>query len=542
MLGNFKTIKTVTVFCIFVLLAAIISACSPNILNIVATANQGVCVQASAYGSLESQAIAAFPVIGKNPTIAPYCASITIQNNNPNGQGGTSMQVTSPGLILTGLPNESANPFSMIDPVAAQITLNTANQTQVTGDIALFDPHNCVTTTGVNTITLQSGQTCQFYLQIVGESYPPNTYPLTVAYNYYNGNTTYVLFTTINQRVNVYGGTESGLFTTSTSGASTPSQWANPGFNAPTSAITSLITDDFGNIYFAATNQVFLYNGISLLQLGPNFATSVTSLTMDVNNNLYAGTNGGGIYIYNTVVTPNTWVNFTDTNGNLTSSSTIQGISSSGFVPGAITAQNLYATTESQAFECSIMPSNTLATSCAFSNISSLHGAPSSFNLNSIDSDNFGNLYVGSNANAYSFIESTNSWQNLSFTDVDVTGNIAGIYSQESYTYLGVINATTSESATVLNCQADSCFPYYIVPSHTITGNTYTITADGQGDIFVGGNKLNSLDFTNPTTNITGAYLYVLGSNNVWQPINNGSMNESSTVNSMVISSSLTVY
>lgn len=544
MLGNLKTVKTITISCILLLIAVIVSACSPNILNIAAIATQGTCVQASAYGPLESQAIAGFPIISKNPTTAPYCASITIQNNNAVGQGGTSMQVTSPGLIITGLPNESSIPFSMIDPVAAQITLNTANQTQVTGDIALFDPHNCVTTTGVNTITLQSGQTCQFYLQIVGESYPPNTYPLTVAYNYYNGNTTYVLFTTINQRVGLYAGTESGLFTASTSGTPTPAQWSSNGFNAPNTTITSLLADDFGNIYFAATNQVFLYNGISLLQLGHDFATAVTSLTMDVNNNLYAGTNGSGIYIYNTTTSPNSWVNFTDTNANLTASSLIQGLSSTGFIPGATTAQNFYATTESQAFKCSIMPSSTFATSCAFSNISNISGAPSSLNPNSIDSDDFGNLYVGSNANAYSFIESTNSWQNLSFSNVNITGSIAGIYySQESYTYWGVINATNSESATVLSCgpNTTSCFPYYISSSHTITGNAYAITADGQGDVFVGGNMLNSLDFTNQATNATGAYLYVLGSN-VWQPINNGSMGESSTVNSMVISSSLTVY
>ena len=545
---NFR-IPYLIIYGVFIFIAVVTSACSPNILNITATAAQGDCVQGSAYGSLESQAIAAFPIIAKNPTTAPYCASITIQNNNTPGQGGTNMQVTSPGLVLTGLPNESANPFPMIDPVAAQISLNSATQTQTTGDIALFDPNNCATTTGVNTITLQSGQSCKLYLQVIGESYPPNTYPMTVAYNYYNGNTTYVLFTSINQRVNLYAGTESGLFIDESSGASTPAQWSNPGFSIPSSLTNSLLADDFGNVYFAQQNKVFEYNGITLVQLGNDFATTISALTMDVNNNLYAGTNGSGIYIYNTTMTPNSWVSFTDTSGNLTGSSVIQGLSSTGFVPGAISAQNFYATTATQSFKCAIMPSNTLSTSCAFSNISALSGAPSSYNLNSIDSDNFGNLYIGSNSSAYTFIESTNAWQSLSFTG-DITGNTAAIYHQNNESvpanyYLGVVNANSNESTTVFNCNlSNSCSPVLSgsSPAHVMTGNAYAITADGQGDLFVGGSQLNSLDFVNPAANATGAYLFFIGSGNAWQPINNGSMGESNTVNSMVISSSLTVY
>lgn len=547
--SNFK-IKNIILTAVFFMLAIITSACSANILNVVANAKQGECVQASEYGSLESQAVAAFPMIAKNPISAPYCVSVTVQNNNSATQGGTNLQVTSPGVVITGLPNESSTPFSMIDPVAANIALNTANQTQTTGNVTIFDPNNCATTTGINTITLQGGQSCKFYLQITSESYPPNVYPMSVAYNYYNGNTNYVVYTSINQRVNLYAGTESGLFIESNSNPTAPAQWSNPSFNVQAAQINSMISDDFGNIYFAIKNQVYLYNGINLSQLGTNFANTVNSLTIDVNGNLYAGTNGSGIYVYNTSTSPNTWVSFTDTNGNLNNSSIIQAISSTGFISTTANAENFYVTTVNQAFKCSILISNTFTTSCAFTNISTLPASPVLFNLNSIDSDNFGNLYTGSESLAYSFIESNNAWQNITFPGNIITGNVAGIYHQNNssipLTYMGIINSTSNESATVFNCNGFfQCTPLYsttTTSANFLTGNAYAITADGAGDVFVGGSMLNSLDFTVKPLNATGAYLYITNGDSTWQPINNGSMESSNHVNSMVISSSLTLY
>jgi len=540
----------ITNFILFAFLGTmsiIISACSPNIYNIAVTAAQGTCVQAAQYGSLESQAIAAYPIIANNPQSAPYCLNVTIQNNNDPSQGGTNIQITSPGLVLTGFPGEveSNTPFSLIDPVASGVQLDTANLSQTAGNVVLFDPNNCATTTGAKSVTLQGGQSCEFYFQILAESYSPNVYPLTLAYNYYNGNSNSAIYTTFNQRAVLFAGTESGLFTLNTSNESAPSKWSSNSFSAPEGKINSLISDAFGNVYFATANQIYLYNGLSLIQLGNSLTNPVSSLTIDLNGNLYAGTTGSGIYIYNTSVTPHEWIHFTDTSGNLNSSSIITGISSTGLIPEATSDANFYATTVDKVFKCSIAPATTINTSCAFTNISALESAPSSLNLNSIAADNLGNLYIGSESGLYSFIESQSAWLNYTFPNTTLTGNLTAIFPQNNLlsptTYVGFINSIPTESA-VFNCtpangQCSTTYPVY--------GNVASITTDGNGDVFVGGSSINSPEFSDPALNVTGAYLYMTTyttGTNTWEPITHGAMQPDNKVLSTVISSVFTLY
>lgn len=522
---------------LFIVVLSLISACS-QIQNLTLTPQNGNCVQASMYGINESAAIANFPVIANNPTQAPYCMSFTLNNGNSSGQGGSNMQITYPGLVLTGLQNESTTPFSLMDPIASGESDVITNQSQTIGNIALFDPNNCATIGGANSITIQAGQSCTFYLQILNEAYAPNSVPLFLSYSSYNGNSSNTIIASIYQHVNLYGGTGNGLYEVLQSGES-QAQWVNNGINAPSGQIGSLISDSYGNVYFANGTQVYKYNGITLIKLGTQFATNVNSLTFDVNGNLYAGTNGSGIYIYNTSQSPNAWVSFTDTSGNLNTSSIISGITSTGFIPKS-TSQNLYVTTMNKAYTCSIAQSSTISTSCTFNNISSLSGAPTAFNADAFDSDNFG-LYVGSNSNAFDYIESQNVWQQFSFSGNNVTGNVAGVFHQTVsaviFTYLGIIN--NGNESSVFNCNTTSCSPLISSGAHnSVSGNAYSITADGDGDVFVGGNNLNSPDFLS-TPNTPGAYLYFAGGTNVWQSITNGSLPANSNINSMTISSAL---
>lgn len=528
---------------------SIMSACS-QIQSLTIAPQSASCVQPSMYcangtsGCLnETLAIANFPVIAKNPTQAPYCMSFTIKNNNSSSQSGSNMQITYPGLVLTGFPNESSTTFTMMDPIASAESEVITNQTQVTGNVALFDPNNCATIGGANSITIQGGQSCTFYLQIINEAYPPNTYPISLQYSSYNANTTNTIIANIYEHVTLYGGTNSGLYENQTSGTNT-AQWVNNGINAPTSKIGSIITDSYGNLYFASNTQVYMYNGLHLINLGSPLPSNVNSLAFDLNGNLYAGTNGSGVYLYNKSSTPPNWVVFTDTNGNLNSSSIITGITSTGFTPNSGN-QNLYVTTFNQAYKCSIAPSlTTIATSCAFTNISSLPDSPPIFNANAISSDNLG-VYLGSNANVFTYIQAQNSWQQFTFPGATITGTVASIFHQTvssvPYTYVGFANSTNANESAIFNCNANFSCSSAIRTSGTATvsGNVNSIAADGDGDLFIGGNMLNSPDFAS-TPNVSGAYLYYTsGSTNTWQPIINGKLPPNTNISAITVSSSL---
>ncbi|MFN7094656.1 MAG: hypothetical protein ACK4M7_04755, partial [Burkholderiales bacterium] len=171
-----------------VALTVTVAACSNTQNEITMTVVQGACVQASMYAS----SVTPPSVIVKNPTTAPYCASVTIRNNN-SGKNANNIQVINSGSYngLAGRFTVGTKSYSatLYDPIAAGVPISGS---QNIGNVMLYDPYNCATTQGANVRTLtQGGGNCTFYLQLAGESFPAGVYPINLTYNYTNWNQNY---------------------------------------------------------------------------------------------------------------------------------------------------------------------------------------------------------------------------------------------------------------------------------------------------------------------------------------------------------------
>ncbi len=313
-----KIIKLTTYLGLF---SALLIGCAQTPNNVSLTVAQGQCVT-GAYPGYESQATlysAAFPMNGSLPGTSPYCAAVTITNNN-SGQNANNIQIYQSGLYVSfpSLANGAGvtSATSMVDFNAAGIPQSSFAYTQQQlFNLSLFDPKNCVTTQGANVQTLNAnGGSCTFYLQLSGESMPIGVYPISLTLNYTNGNTNYSVATNINQRANLYlGGIFSSNIAITNAGTTSPTANSIISASSPEQyGVTSLTRDPYGMVYSGdILGNVYKYNGATASSWTaisglPSVGQSpVAALATDSSANLYVVNNAGQV----SQVTPSLVVN-----------------------------------------------------------------------------------------------------------------------------------------------------------------------------------------------------------------------------------------
>ena len=517
---------------------------APN--SITLTSNQGTCVQPGRYNSKVTPP----PAITGNPTSAPYCMGITIQNNN-SGMNANNIQITNLGLSMSYAVGTTSFGGMLYDPVAAQISIG-GNQSY--GNVGIYDPRNCVTSSGPNVTTLGTGgQKCTFYLQLSGESNPVGVYPITLTYNYTNGNQNYSVSTKINQRVYLYGGAASGLFYVSTNLLSaTPAPAWQTGLAPTNSPVPYIIEANYGFVLFATANAVYVYNGAngaSATQLGSNLPTTVSAVAFDTSNNVYAATTNSGIYVFNRNLATPAWMPLTDTTGLITASTNVTGLKGVEFTGQP---NQLYAiTVTNNAYLCNNL--NITATgatcSCQLLNTPPLL-VPSNFANNAIDVDQSGNLYAGYKSGVS--LLSSGVWQPPYAITSIITGTVSGVNwvapvtpTAPAILYFGETGATVAGENSVYSCNltSNTCTVLSSSKSNGITGNANSVTTDGMGNVCATGQMLNSLDYVSSASNVTAACLLNISTPKTatWIPIANGSLSVA-PVQFGIIASMLTSY
>ncbi|MCE2706163.1 MAG: hypothetical protein LW807_03725 [Proteobacteria bacterium] len=473
-------------------LASLLVACAQTPNNVTMSINQGQCIAPNTDGSSAS-----------TPVTAPYCMSVTLQNNN-TGQNANNVQVTSGGITLSYNP---IGELGVVQPLSSSICDPLASGgvcpsgTNQIGNINIYDPSNCATQQGSKVTTLMAdGGTCTFYLQIVGESYAVGSYPINLTYNYTNANQNYSISTNIFQNVNLYAGGSSGVFTYNN--GSWSSGVSSRRGNTLT-VVNSMIYDSYGNLYFNSANSVYKYNGLTTILLGEDFVApvnAINSLTIDGSNNLIAATNNG-LYFYNS--SSNSWSPLNSgIMGNIIG--VAYGVSSegSGIIYG-LTATSVYSCTET------VTPS--LSLSCTAITDS---GTPTRFYNNALLVKSNAQLYVGTTSAAATY--NNPAWSNYTLNPNIGANNVSDLAMFNSNLYLG-INSTTGN--TIYVCDLSDCIPQMSTASNGVSGAIASITTDGAGYLYGVGSGLSSGDIPTISGGYSGVFLNNGNATALWQRI-----------------------
>ncbi len=501
-------------FLILIVTMLILSSCSvdtPN--NVVMSLSQGTCAPSS--------------WVSGNPSAAPYCMAVTLQNNN-SGYNANNVQIITSGMVLAYTANGTSYSGIMCDPNAASGTnCSTAGAVQTLGNMTLYDPNNCATTQGSNVTTLsQGGGSCTFYLQLSGESYPVGVYGTSLTYSYTNGNTNYSISSNFNQRVNLFAGgsfsgTPSGLAFYNGSGGAFQS--VSPSYVGTT--VNAITEDGYGNIYVGTLGgAVYLYNGgtswTGLPSSGSVIATGVNNinaLISDESSNVYAATNDG---VYKLAFESTTWTALPT------------GIASPIVGLQIDTLDNIYAMESTGAIYRCNLSSCTSWTSMYTPSLSS------SVPNNAFLLTSSAMPLVGTTTGLYYY--SGSSWAQSTGGYV---GSITGLQESSSNIYT-TANSGTTESAiyTSVNATGTGLTVQNSGESNTVYGNAYSVVLDSGNNLFIGGNVLTSLDFAAGTSSALGAYLALSPATGVvttWTPLTGLSGGQ---INTMSTSSQLTSY
>ena len=485
-----KIIKLTTYSGLF---SAILMGCAQTPNNVTLTVNQGQCVT-SAYPGYESQATlysAAFPMNGTLPGTSPYCAAVTITNNN-SGQNANNIQVYQSGLYVSfpSLANGAGitSATSMVDFNAAGIPQSSfANTQQQLFNLNLFDPKNCVTTQGANVQTLNAnGGSCTFYLQLSGESMPIGVYPISLVLNYTNGNTNYSVATNINQRANLYlGGIFSSNIAITNAGTTSPTANSIISANSPEQyGVTSLARDPYGMVYSGdILGNVYKYNGstgsswTAISGLPSVGQSPVAALTTDNSANLYVVNNAGQV----SQVTPNLAVN------------------SMGSIPVAVdhppksmqvfSGSSLLISSGSDVYSCNL--ASISANSC-----SSIPFAQAPESINQMVATN--TLTIATLKNVYQY--SGGGWIPIAsgLIDNDIQSIAQFVNNSTGITtwYAGISQVESINSSIYSESNGSTFTPLVSSAGAIVSGGVSQITTDAAQGLFVSGLALSSSDFT----------------------------------------------
>ena len=485
-------------------LASILVACAQTPNNVTMSINQGQCIAPNTDGSAAS-----------NPVTAPYCMSVTLQNNN-TGQNANNVQVTSGGITLSYNPIGESG---VVQALSSSICDSSASGgvcpsgTNQIGNIKVYDPSNCATQQGSKVTTLMAdGGTCTFYLQIVGESYAVGSYPINLTYNYTNANQNYSISTNIFQNVNLYAGGISGVFTYNdgswSSGVSSSSGVTT------TTLVNSMIYDSYGNLYFNSANSVYKYNGLTTIPLDEAFfapETTINSLTIDGSNNLIAATNKG-LYFYNS--NSNSW--------SLLSSSIQDNIIGVAYGVSSAESGIIYELNTTSVYSCNETLIPSLSLSCTAITV---NGNPTDFYNNALLVKNNAQLYVGTKSVAATYNETT--WSEYKLVPEITDNNVSDLAMFNSNLYLG-INSTTGD--TIYVCDLLVCAPQMSTDSHGVSGAIASITTDGAGYLYGVGRNLSSDDIPLISGGYSGVFLNNGNAKALWQGISSGNAGSLVTV------------
>lgn len=375
----FKLTKLTNLF-FGALVVGILGACSPTPNNVTLTLTPSSCVT-GAYPGYEAAATSysnAFPLNATMPANAPYCMAVTLTNNN-TGTNANNVQVFQGGLQLSYTVAGVSYLANMIDFNASGIPQSTYSYTpyQQLGNIALFDPSNCVTTIGshVNTLSQGGGQ-CTFYLGMVGESLPVGTYPLQLQVNYTNGNDSYFVNAAFNQRVNLYAG---GDFTAPGSVGNYLALYNGESANIaestpvafPGQAIKLLTRDAYGDIFAYDGVSVYVFNGGSSwapIGLPGGSGVQINALSSDNLGNVFAATTAG-VWAYSVSSATPMWSNVAGAAGS-GSFAGVQSTPVSGSSSNTLFATDNSWSTNSALLACSWATGATCAWSSMFESVS----------------------------------------------------------------------------------------------------------------------------------------------------------------------------
>ncbi|MEN9390862.1 MAG: hypothetical protein RL017_159 [Pseudomonadota bacterium] len=550
---------------VILLITFSLTACSNTPNSVTMTVAQGQCVQTSQYRGVTPN----FQnLIESNPTTTtPYCLAVTVQNNN-TGLNANNVQITSSGLQVSYL-NFSSNSEStaqLFDSAAAGVTVSTATQT--VNNLILFDPYNCVTTSGAQVLVLgMGGGTCTFYLQENGENSPVGVFPYSLTYNYTNGNANYSVTSTFNQRTTLYGGASNGLNSVT---ANIVNNTLNPFTNQiqwqPVSGATEsqatygLTRSKYGIVYFATGNTVYQYNGLTITPVGnplSESSSSIINLALDATGNLFAGTNGQGLFV-NQFATESTWTQLTT--NEITATSNILGLKSTTSNGNTL----LYVIESTNGYNCPYT-NNPPSIIC---NTTIPRRGNTIFLQNALDVDSSGNLYFGglltTNLNLYSYVYGNNfvtPFQSQSPISQKNNGTIGAVlynpFNTESGIYFS-LSANESSESSVYSCSQSSCNPVLSESGNPLgtlppsaTGNVNTLTNDGYGNLYASGNTLYSADWVGNESTFTPYYpisAALLFGNSVtygggnWIPIFPANGTSSQEIFSTIVATTLTSY
>jgi len=414
------------------------------------------------------------------PATAGYCAMVTVTNKT-SGYGANNIQTINSGFTV--------NNVTLCDS-----TSSGQSCTQSLGNLYLFDPNNCVTTTGGNVHTLLAdGGTCSFYLQIANEATPLGITPIAVSYTYTNGNATYMLNGNLYEDSRLYMATKNGVisyngFLESTVNTANTSMLTSDSFGTMysydtglnkfavdplkessqliTSSATSpsqIIGDTYGNVdVLSSSNMIYQYSqNMAESVLSSTGLSPVNNLLMDSLGNLYAvGTNL--VESCNIANGCGSWSNYISGSvGNM-----LFNYNTSSLVEYAGTTVNVYATTNLN---------------------SAVYSTTAESSVNSIATDGVGNFYMATANGLYMLPVAT------------------------SYAAVSMSSGTTN----------------------TLNGSVTKVIADNSGDVYAFGNNMSSIDITG-TTNVAW---YNSSTASAWK-----SIPITDTVNSAVVLTKFSLY
>lgn len=503
------------------------SASAPN--DVTLTTTPGVCVNSvvSGYESSLTTYSSAFPMNSYMTASSPYCMSVTMTNNN-NGQNSNNIQVYQGGLTLTYTAGGISYSANMIDFNAAGLYQGNFNYlpVQQLGNIALFDPNNCVTTIGahVNTLNKAGGQ-CTFYLQIVNEYSPTGDYPINLSVNYTNGNQNYTVQANVYQHSSMYIG---GAFTS-------PSQniaWFNANSsNAALPLITAstisapiqlMARDGMGNVYAYDGTSIHIFNSESLIQTIAAPSGTINQLAGDSFGNVFAATSNG-LSVYNAASGSSaTWTSVANISGAV-----------NAVRPASINQQDVlyFTSTSAGAVESCVYSANSCTTPTSIVTASGFNNAALNY------SESNGNVYWANNTGVY--VESSL---------LGVTGGPLTQIGQLGVDQLGfVYAASTSTNAVYANlANSSQLAPVVDSNNNTLTGSpngvllrSYALGTTSPLTLYSYGSGLSSssafsnayLAYINMVVNTSNYY----AASSAWTPVSglNGQ------VNSVIVSSRL---
>lgn len=439
---------------LFALVVLLISCGVNNNLTVVTT--NGACPS-----SLESGSVS----LGN---AAPYCMSVTVQNNN----GGQNWI------------NSSNYPISSL-----AIAVSGATNIQSPATTSTMDPNNC---TGS---TINLGNSCTFYLKLSGEAYPvTSTETATVTLTYNVNNQLFGSGTSYSTQFNVYEQTNIYAFESSSTSNGSAYLWQynsgglsnigliESGDQPMTSAIDN---NNLGLAYLGGTLGIYAYgNSTTSSSISKGGITSGASNLIANASSLFASGVGTNTGVWEYSLNSNTWAG--------TSPAFTSGITFASNINAISGSTVLYFANGSAVYACNI-PN---VTTCQLeASGGGLAGNLAALDFLTLNSTNYTGLFAGTASGIFaeSGISSSpsNSWTPVTTTGSGTVPNITAMAGSSTINQLYI--GDSSGNIWVVNATAPTTVAQFSVGSGVgspVAG--MVVDNNGSALYFTAGNTLYS--------------------------------------------------